>query len=454
MSKLSKKITRRRALKVAAAAAGAAAAFPLFHARTAGAAGSLKVGIWDHWVKETNPVMKGLVDEWAAKNKVEVQLDFIPSTGNKIILTQAAEAQAQAGHDVMAFDQFNTHQYADKLIGVSDVVNGLIKQYGPVSKATEYLGIVDGEWKGVPVAWGSAPLPTVARISMLKEYANIDVTKWYPAANEKGEGVDDWTYETMLEIAKALHEAGHPLSLGCGSNSTDANQTWGATFGAFGAHLMDADGNITIDSDAMRECLDYVGRLVPYLPRETISYDDGANNRALISGSAGMIWNPPSAYAVAKRDKPEIAADCWHFPNPKGKMGRLVPHRPYLWGIWKWANNQSAAKDLMTFLNQRENIEKCAVPAAGYDIPPFISMSDFNVWAEIEPPKGTIFNYPLRPHHEAEHYIVSSSAPVDMAVQIWGRYVIPSMVARMVQGANAKEVMDWASEELEGFRRG
>jgi ABC-type glycerol-3-phosphate transport system substrate-binding protein len=449
-----RKISRRSALKVTAGAVGVAAAFPLFHARTAGAAGKLSMGVWDHWVKETNPVLKAQVDAWAEKNKVEVQLDFIPSTGNKMILTQAAEAQARAGHDIMAFDQFNTHQYADKLISVDDVVKGLIKQYGPVGKANEYLGIADGVWKGVPVAWGSAPLPIVARISMWKEYAKVDVTEWYPASDTKGPGATEWTYEKQIEIAKACHAAGHPVSLGCGSNSTDANQTWGATFGAFGAHLMDAKGNITADSDAMKECLDYVARLIPYLPRETISYDDGANNRALISGAASMIWNPPSAYAVAKRDKPEIAADLWHFPNPKGKMGRLVPHRPYLWGVWQWAKNQSAAKDLIAFLNQRENIEKCTVPAAGYDIPAFASMSNFKVWSEIEPPKGTIYNYPLRAHHEAEHYIVASSAPVEMAVQIWSRYVMPSMVARMVQGSTAKQVIDWASQELEGFRRG
>ena len=447
------RITRRRALKATAGAIGAVAALPLVHMRTAGAAGTLSVGIWDHWVKATNPVMKGLVDTWAEKNKVEVRLDFIPSTGSKIYLTQAAEAQARAGHDILAFDQWNTHQYSDKLTPVDDVVAGLIKQYGPVSKATEYLGKVDGKWMGVPVAWGSAPLPTCARISMLKKFADVDVTEWYPAKAVKGKGVDDWTYEKQLKMAEACHKAGYPFALGCGSNSTDANQTWGATFGAFGAHLMDAKGNITVDSDPVKEVLDYVGRLVPYLPRETISYDDGANNRALISGSAALIWNPPSAWAVAKRDKPEIAADCWTFPNPKGKMGRLVPHRPYFWGIWQWAQNKPAAKDLMTFLGQRENVEKCATPAAGYDIPPFVSMSDFSVWAETAPPKGTIYNYPLRAHHDAEHYIVGSSAPVDKAVQIWSRYVIPSMVARMVQGQSAKQVIAWASEELEGFSR-
>lgn len=450
MSKM-KKITRRNALKATAGAVGAAA-LPLVHMRTSHAAGTLKVGIWDHWVKQTNPVMKGIMDEWGAKNNVEIKLDFIPSSGNKIILTQAAEAQARAGHDIMAFDQFNTHQYADKLINVDDVVNGLIGQYGPVSSATEYLGKVDGEWKGVPVAWGSAPLPTVGRISLLKKYANVDVTEWYPAEDVTTASSEEWTYEKMLEIAKACHEGGQPLALGCGSNSTDANQTWGATFGAFGAELTDSDGNPTVDSDPVHEVLDYVSRMIPYLPREQISYDDGANNRALISGQASMIWNPPSAYAVAKRDKPEIAADCWHFPNPKGKMGRLVPHRPYMWGIWQWANNQSAAKDLMTYVMQRENVEKTSTPASGYDIPPFVSMSDFDVWKDVGPPKGSIYNYPLKAHHKAEHYIVGSYAPVEKAVQMWSRYIYPSMVARMVQGRTAKEVIDWATEEIEGFR--
>jgi len=448
------RITRRRALKAAAGAIGAAAVLPLVHMRTAGAAGKLSMGIWDHWVKAANPVLKGVVDAWAEKNKVEVKLDFITSVGNKMVLTQAAESQARAGHDILSFDQWNTYQYADKLTPVDDVMSGLIKQYGPVSKATEILGKVDGKWMALPVAWGSASLPICARISMLKKFTGVDVTEWYPAKDVKTESALDWTYEKQLKMAELCHKAGHPFALGCGSNSTDANQTWGATFGAFGAHLVDAKGNITVDSDPVKEVLDYVGRLVPYLPRETISYDDAANNRAFVSGSAALIWNPPSAWAVAKRDEPAIAADSWTFPNPKGKMGRLVPHRPYFWGIWQWAQNKPAAKDLMAHLSQREIVEKLSVPAAGYDIPPFLSMANFPIWAEVEPPKGTIYNYPIRPTHDAEYYIVGSSAPADMAVQIWSRYVIPSMVARMVQGSTAKQVIAWAKEELEGFRRG
>lgn len=149
------RITRRKAMKAAAGAAGAA--LPLVHVQTAFAAGKLTMGVWDHWVPAANPVLKGLIDEWAGKNKVEVTIDFIPSTGNKIILTQAAEAQARSGHDILALDQYAAHQYGDKLTPVNDVVDGLVKQYGPVSKAVEYLGTSGGKWLAAPVMWGSAP---------------------------------------------------------------------------------------------------------------------------------------------------------------------------------------------------------------------------------------------------------------------------------------------------------
>ena len=42
-----------------------------------------------------------LVDAWAEKNKVDVQLDFLTAIGNKINITMAAEAQAKTGHVFM-----------------------------------------------------------------------------------------------------------------------------------------------------------------------------------------------------------------------------------------------------------------------------------------------------------------------------------------------------------------
>lgn len=441
-------IARRKALGLAAAAT----ALPLVHIRTAGAAGKLSLALWDHWVPAGNDAMRKVVHAWAEKNKVDVQLDFLTAIGNKIMITMAAEAQAKTGHDIYAFDMWSVHEYADQLDSVDPIMKDFINKYGKIGRAYEYLGVSNGSWKAVPVAWGSSPLTPCARISMLKQYAEIDVQKWFPAAPATPATSADWTYETQLKAAEACAKAGYRFALGCGT-TTDSNQTWGATFGAFGADLVDAKGNITIDSDNVRQAMEYAKRLVPHLPSDQVSFDDASNNRALISGKSAMIWNPPSAWAVAKRDAPQVAADCWTFPNPRGPKGRMVPMRPYFFGMWSFAQNKSAGMELLAHLGAREQMETLTTAVEGYDIPPYASMSDFKIWEEVGPPKGTVYNYPIRPWHDAEYYVTGSSGPAEIGVQAWNRGLIPTMVSKLVAGQTIKQAIDWAKEELEGFTR-
>ena len=441
-------ISRRKLVKLGAAAT----ALPLVHIRTAGAAGKLSLALWDHWVPTGDDALRKIAQAWADKNKVELQLDFLTSVGMKINITMAAEAQAKTGHDVFAFDSWTVQQYGDSLVPMDDVMKRLIAKYGKLGHAYEYLGVSEGKWLAVPVGWGSAPLPPCGRISLLKKFANVDVQQWFPAHQSTPDASKDWTYDMQLKIAEASFKNGYPMGFGCGQNSTDANQTWGATFGAFGADLVDAKGNIVIESDNVKQAMEYAERMVKFMPADAVSWDDASNNRALISGKASYIWNPPSAWSVAKRDAPQVAEDCWTFPNPRGPKGRLVPHRPYFWGVWSFAQNKGAAKEFIEYMSQREQMEPLVTAVNGYDIPPFVSMSDFKVWSDVEPPKGTVYNYPVRPWHDAEYYIPGSSAPPEIATQIWNRYLYPSMVARLMSGQSIKQSIDWAKGELEGFR--
>src|SRR6478736_9505176 len=95
-----KKLSRRQF--VAATALSSAALVTAPYVRGAYAAGKLSIGFWDHWVPGANNTNTALVNEWAAKEKVEVQIDYIPSSGFKNLLTIAAEAQARSGHDILA----------------------------------------------------------------------------------------------------------------------------------------------------------------------------------------------------------------------------------------------------------------------------------------------------------------------------------------------------------------
>ena len=108
--------------------------------RGAYAAGKLSIGFWDHWVPGANKTSTDLVNEWAAKEKVEVQIDYITSQGNKLLLTVAAEAQAKSGHDILAMTTWRPHTNAELLEPVNDIMDPIIKQNGAVNDTVKYLG--------------------------------------------------------------------------------------------------------------------------------------------------------------------------------------------------------------------------------------------------------------------------------------------------------------------------
>ena len=88
--------------------------------------------------------MRRLVGAWADKNKVDVALDFVTSTGGKNLLTLATESQSGTGHDIRAFPTWMVHQYAPRLEPMDDVMQRLVAAYGPVSTTNEYLAKIGG----------------------------------------------------------------------------------------------------------------------------------------------------------------------------------------------------------------------------------------------------------------------------------------------------------------------
>jgi ABC-type glycerol-3-phosphate transport system substrate-binding protein len=442
-------ISRRGALKLGAVAT----ALPLVHIRTGRAAGKVAIGFWDHWVPGGNDVMQKQVDAWAQKNQVEAHVDFITSTGNKLQLTGVAESQAKAGHDALAFFNWDVYNVSDALEPMDDVMQRLIAKNGAVDPTCEYLAKAKGQWVAVPTSSGTQTKPPCARIGWFKQHG-LDLQAMYPAKEDHNALQDAWTWEEFAKYAEAATKDGNTFSLGMGGGvNTDATDMHGALFKSFGATLIDEKGNIQLKSDAMKQVLEFAQKLVKFYPNDAVSFDDASNNRALISGKSALIFNPPSAWAVAKRDAPQVAADCWTFPAPSGPKGRFIPTLSYFWAVYKFSPNKPAAKELIEYLMQPEQVEPRCVATSGYDLPPYAGMRDFKVWAEVEPPKGTVFNYPNRPFHKQTGSLTAAEASPDIAVQIYNRAIHNQMMARLKNGQTIPQVIAWAQDELEGFAR-
>jgi len=444
---VSMKVNRRRFVAGTAAASAALVAAPFV--RSANAAGKLSVGFWDHWVPGANKATEALVKEWAEKNKVEVSMDFITSQGNKLLLTTAAESQAKSGHDVLAFSTWLPSRYADQLVPMNDVMEPLIKENGKVNATVEYLGKLNGKWLAVPATAGSQIKGPCSRIDLLKKHAGIDIQAMYPVG--EAPKADAWNLDNFVKAAEACQKGGNPFGIGLGTTS-DSVDSAGALFHAFGAQLVNAKGDIVVKNDQVRQVLDYYKKLMQFLPPDVPSWDDASNNKFLVSGQGTLIMNPPSAWAVAKRDAPQVAQQLWTHGFPVGPKGRYAPFLPFFWGVWNFSKNQSAAKSLITHLSQASSAEKMTNASQGYDIPSFEKLTTFKVWAEESPPKGTLYHYP-NPHNHQTLSIAAAPAPHKIAEQIYTQAIQTQMVVRYAKGEAMDKTLDWAAKELEGFSR-
>jgi ABC-type glycerol-3-phosphate transport system substrate-binding protein len=441
-----KRLTRRQFLAATAGTSAGLIAAP--YVSGVHAAGSLTVGLWDHWVPGANDVALKIINEWGEKEKVDVKVDFITSQGNKLVLALAAESQAKSGHDIMEFTNWEAAQHNLSLEPVDDLMKDIIGRNGPVEPAVEYLAKFKGRWTSVPMTRGTLLLGVCTRYDLLKQHAGIDIQEVYPAGKPAAD--KDWTWDNFLVAAEKCHKAGCAFGLPLGV-TTDTMQWVGALFLAYGANVMDENANVTVKTDAVKQVLEYGKRLAAFLPNDAVAWDDASNNKWLISGKGALIFNPPSAWAVAKRDAPQIAEKCWTHGFPSGPKGHVNPILPRLYGNWSFSKNKSAVKSLLFHLSSRENAEKLVAAGQGYDIPPYTKFNDFKTWADESPPKGTLYHYPNRGSQVIG--VTCSPAPPLIAAQIWAQAIQPKMIVRYVQGEPMQKTLEWAESELEGFRR-
>ena len=378
-------LTRRSVLKSGSLAAAALAA-PFV--RGAYAAGKLRCGFWDHWVPGANEPLRKLCDEWAEREKVDLTLDFITTQGDKLNLTIAAEAQAKSGHDVLQMGDWAAAFQAANLEPVDELVTALIAEHGTLLQGSEYIGKQAGHWIAVPTGIQTTAMTPCARIDLFKQFVGLDVTRMYPAgAPPDRELADRWTWDTFLSAAEKCAKAGYPFGMPL-STWSDAVNWVAAVFAGYGADLVDADGKITVRSDAVKEVLEWFKKAAPLFPPSVFAWDNAANNKWLISGQGALIMNPPGAWAVAVRDAPKVAEQLWTFASPKGPKGRFDPTNFGFWGIWNFSANKPAAKSLLAHLSTRSSVEKLVAGSHGVDIPPYEKLRGFKIWDEEGRPRA------------------------------------------------------------------
>jgi hypothetical protein len=90
--------------------------------------------------------------------------------------------------------------------------------------------------------------------------------------------------------------------------------------------------------------------------------------------------------------------------------------------------------------------------SVGYDIPAYEKCLDFKTWEEVEPPKGTVYNYP--PRGDQIVSIAAAPAPPKIATQVYNQATMAKMISKCTPGGQTiEQAIAWAAAELEGFMR-
>ena len=367
--------SRRAALRAMGAAAISTAAGGLLGPSSVQAAtltykpeagAQLRVLRWKRFVQ-------GDEDQWAANTRkftqltgVEVRVDA--ENFEDIRPKAAVAANIGGGPDIVLGWYDDPHQYADKLLDLSELATYLDGKYGGWYDVCKRYCMRDGRWIAIGAGFLGGCL--VYRQSMLTA-AGYDK----PPATTDG----------FLKLCQALKAKGTPVGFALGNAVGDANAWTHWALWAFGGRLADEGNQVAINSKETAAALEYARALYQTFIPGTLSWLDPNNNKAFLAGEISLTLNGVSVYYVAKTSQDQamrnLVADIRHVNmpvGPSGKPAELNPFTPMF--AFRYTKYPNAAKEYLRFMMEREQYEAWQSASLGYVQQPLKAYADTQFW--------------------------------------------------------------------------
>jgi multiple sugar transport system substrate-binding protein len=300
-------MTRRQFIATAAVTSGAAA----FGAFVAPALGQQpRLVYWAYqFLRASDEARVNFAQEWAAKNKVEMQITLVP--WKEFMTKITAAIQAQATPDIVESGGVELRALG-QLLDVTDVYEKLEKEHGGwLGSSSLYMREPDGHVHHI--LYGLAGAVVIARKDLLAQ-----------AGFQK----PPETWEEVLAQAKKAQQI--PRVYGIGqpvSNQTDSN-IWEIVMRSYGARLADEQGKKVVLGDYKREVwafLDYFMEVwnAGVLPPGVTTWDNTMNNSTYQSGKAVFVWNAITISLWLQENNPDLLPKTAHYAFPAGPKGRV-----------------------------------------------------------------------------------------------------------------------------------
>lgn len=397
----------------------------------------LSILVWSHFIPDVDKVLKKHAEEFGAARGVTVRIDTIDL--KQFASKKAAEAQAKSGHDIIMNYGADPMLYEKLLANVDDLVQELAAAYGGLIPLAGETCKVGGHWKSVP--WYYYPYPLVVRTDLIEQVGEKPPSTW----------------EDVRRVGAKLKKIGKPVGIQLG-HSRDGNGAMLALMWGYGAAITAADGKtVTINSPETVAAVEFVKQLyAEAMDPEVISWDDAANNRAMLAGACSMTFNSPSVYKAAKSKDIRVAETnrplaevIDHILPPAGPKGRYAFADCLTLGIWEFSKNQSLAKDFLKYHFSKKQFDEFLEVAVGYNVP-FLQAYRAHAVFTADPKIrfiGEIGKY--------EHTIGYPGPVTAQSQVVWDMYIINDMFSYAATGKKSpKEAVEWAEKEIRSIYAG
>lgn len=423
-------VPRRTFLKQAAVTTGALTLGGIPGILATGQAPAYAKGATIHYLKESHFVpaadkaFLALAKQFGKENGCTVRVERI--TQNDVRTRTAAAIEAKAGPDIVHMFNNLPHLFADGLIDMSDIAEEMAKEQGGIYDVFKANAFQNGHWIAVPefgFAWAWA-----YREDWLKE---------------AGWGQFPETFDDLRKWGKIMKAKGKPIGQAFGHSENDPNIYCYSLIWCFGGKELEADGKtVALDSKETIEAVKWnTAFWKDALDEGGLSWDDGSNNRAFISGSICATGNAVSIYFMARDKFPEVYKVTNHAHQPKGPAGRYLYLATQSTGVMKYSKNQKLAKDFVRWFMKPEHYEKYFDAGGTFGLPPTKMWRDSKVWTRD--PKCTVF----RDVVDYARAIGYPATPGRKASEAYSKYIIVDMFAKAIQGMPAEDAVKWAAGE-------
>jgi multiple sugar transport system substrate-binding protein len=396
---------------------------------------------WVDFIPEADVELKRQAPEASKALGAEVQFEFINANDLQPRITAAI--QSGSGADIFQMLYNWPQLYANGLVDVSDVANAVGKAQGGFYDAFDAACKVGGRWLAVPHSTGGNAVAW--RRSW---HAEIGLTE-FPK-----------TMDAWREAGRKLKAKGRPVGQALGHSFGDPPTFAYAFLWSYGGAETDPSGKrVVLNSKGTLESVKFLQAFWNDACDEGgLAWDDTNNNRAFHAGEISATLNGASIYIVAKRQKDKIKDEkgepLWQdiehaAPLPAGPVGEAALYVPFEHAVMKYSKNPKLAKDLLTWMHQKDNYGKWFEVNEGYSVGAAKAWEEHPMWAKVDRPLQ-VFRRAAR-----KTRMLGYQGPATAkATESYSKYIIVDMYAKAVQGMRAEDAVKWAETELKKIYEG